>query len=687
MPKIIIDGKDFEVEENLSIIQACEVSGVEIPRFCYHEKLSIAGNCRMCLVDIEDARGMSPKPVASCAMQVSDGLKIHTKTQRVKKAREGVMEFLLINHPLDCPICDQGGECDLQDQSVAYGVGGSRYEQNKRSVENKDMGPFIKTEMNRCIHCTRCVRFSTEVSGSDEIGAIGRGRDMEITTYLDEAVKSELSGNVIDLCPVGALTSKPYAFSARPWELKQTESIDIMDAVGSNIRIDTKGNKVMRVLPRNNDEINEEWISDKTRFFWDGLSLQRIDKPYLRADGKLKPISWEKALNVASSKLLNTKPEKIASIIGDLASIESIYALKKLMDLIKSPNTECRQDGSKISGSRERWLFNSKLSGIDESDGCLLIGTNPRIEASIINSRLIRKSKENNYSIGLLGSKVDLNYDYKFLGDDPTIIYDLINGKSSFSKNLSKMNKPLMIIGQGALRGDKGENYLNLCIELAYKYNFLKDDWNGFNVLHTAASRPGAMEIGFLPGEKGKNLDQIIKSYKTGGISTLFLLGADEIDISEKNDCFIIYQGHHGDKGANIADLILPSPSFNEQNGLFINTEGRVQESIRATFPLGEAKEDWEIISLISKNMGLENIFISFEELRSSLFHDHPNLSDLDFCLPSERFPKKLVTKDIKDHIFTDSLNNFWLSNSITRSSKLMCERNNISKKLEQVID
>ena len=687
MPKIIIDGKDFEVEENLSIIQACEVSGVEIPRFCYHEKLSIAGNCRMCLVDIEDARGMSPKPVASCAMQVSDGLKIHTKTQRVKKAREGVMEFLLINHPLDCPICDQGGECDLQDQSVAYGVGGSRYEQNKRSVENKDMGPFIKTEMNRCIHCTRCVRFSTEVSGSDEIGAIGRGRDMEITTYLDVAVKSELSGNVIDLCPVGALTSKPYAFSARPWELKQTESIDIMDAVGSNIRIDTKGNKVMRVLPRNNDEINEEWISDKTRFFWDGLSLQRIDKPYLRADGKLKQISWEKALNVASSKLLNTKPEKIASIIGDLASIESIYALKKLMDLIKSPNTECRQDGSKISGDRERWLFNSKLLGIDESDGCLLIGTNPRMEASIINSRLIRKSKENNYSIGLLGSKVDLNYDYKFLGDDPAIIYDLIDGKSSFSKNLSKMNKPLMIIGQGALRGDKGENYLNLCIELAYKYNFLKDDWNGFNVLHTAASRPGAMEIGFLPGEKGKNLDQIIKSYKTGGISTLFLLGADEIDISEKNDCFIIYQGHHGDKGANIADLILPSPSFNEQNGLFINTEGRVQESIRATFPLGEAKEDWEIISLISKNMGLENIFISFEELRSSLFHDHPNLSDLDFCLPSERFPKKLVTKDIKDHIFTDSLNNFWLSNSITRSSKLMCERNNISKKLEQVID
>jgi len=681
MPKIVIDGKDFEVEENLSIIQACEVSGVEIPRFCYHEKLSVAGNCRMCLVDIEDARGMSPKPVASCAMQVSDGLKIHTKTQRVKKAREGVMEFLLINHPLDCPICDQGGECDLQDQSVAYGLGGSRYEQNKRSVENKDMGPFIKTEMNRCIHCTRCVRFSTEVSGSDEIGAIGRGRDMEITTYLDIAVKSELSGNVIDLCPVGALTSKPYAFSARPWELKQTESIDVMDAIGSNIRIDTKGNKVMRVLPRNNDEVNEEWISDKTRFFWDGLSLQRIDKPYLRENGKLRQVSWNKAIDVASDKLLNTNPEKIASITGDLVSIESIYSIKKLMDSIKSPNTECRQDGSKINGGREKWLFNSKLSGIDVSDGCLLIGTNPRIEAALINSRIIRKSKENNYSIGLLGDKSELNYNYDYLGDDPSIIYDLIDNNNPFCEKLSEMNKPLMIIGQGALKGDEGEDYLNLCIELANNYNFLKNDWNGFNVLHTAASRPGAMEIGFLPGERGKDLDQIIDGYKKGDISTLFLLGADEIEISEKTDCFVIYQGHHGDKGANIADLILPSPSFNEQNGLFINTEGRIQESIRATFPIGEAKEDWEIISLISKKMGLENIDNSFEDLRSSLFQSFPHLADIDMCLSGEKLPKKIERKDIKQHVFKNSLNNFWLSNSITRSSRLMCERNNISVK------
>ena len=675
--QIFINNIEYEANENDTIIQVADRHEIHIPRFCYHKRLSIVASCRMCLVDVEGSK--YPQP--ACSTLVREGMKVNTLNSTTENAQKNTMEFLLINHPLDCPICDQGGECDLQDQSVAYGLGGSRYEQNKRSVENKDMGPFIKTEMNRCIHCTRCVRFSTEVSGSDEIGAIGRGRDMEITTYLDIAVKSELSGNVIDLCPVGALTSKPYAFSARPWELKQTESIDVMDAVGSNIRIDTKGNKVMRVLPRNNDEVNEEWISDKTRFFWDGLSLQRIDKPYLRENGKLRQVSWDKAIDVASDKLLNTNPEKIASITGDLVSIESIYSIKKLMDSIKSPNTECRQDGSKINGGREKWLFNSKLSGIDESDGCLLIGTNPRIEAALINSRIIRKSKENNYSIGLLGNKSELNYNYDYLGDDPSIIYDLINNNNPFCKKLSEMNKPLMIIGQGALKGDEGEDYLNLCIELANNYNFLNNHWNGFNVLHTAASRPGAMEIGFLPGERGKDLDQIIDGYKKGDISTLFLLGADEIEISEKTDCFIIYQGHHGDKGANIADLILPSPSFNEQNGLFINTEGRIQESVRATFPIGEAKEDWEIISLISKKMGLENIDNSFEDLRSSLFQSFPHLADIDMCLSGEKLPEKIERRDIKQHVFKSSLNNFWLSNSITRSSRLMCERNNISTK------
>ena len=409
--------------------------------------------------------------------------------------------------------------------------------------------------------------------------------------------------------------------------------------------------------------------------------MQRIDTPYLIENGKLRQVSWKKAIDVASDKLLNTNPKKIASITGDLVSIESIYSIKKLMDSIKSPNTECRQDGSKINGGREKWLFNSKLSGIDVSDGCLLIGTNPRIEAALINSRIVRKSKEKNYSVGLLGNKSELNYNYDYLGDDPSIIYDLIDNNNPFCEKLSEMNKPLMIIGQGALKGDEGEDYLNLCIELANNYNFLKNDWNGFNVLHTAASRPGAMEIGFLPGERGKDLDQIIDGYKKGDISTLFLLGADEIEISEKTDCFVIYQGHHGDKGAIIADLILPSRSFNEQNGLFINTEGRIQESIRATFPIGEAKEDWEIISLISKKMGLENIDNSFEDLRSSLFQSFPHLADIDMCLSGEKLPEKIERKDIKQHVFKNSLNNFWLSNSITRSSRLMCERNNISVK------
>ena len=675
MTKVIIDGKTFEVEEGLSIIQACEDSGVEIPRFCYHERLSVAGNCRMCLVDIEDSRGMSPKPVASCAVPISEGLIIHTKTDRVKSAREGIMEFLLINHPLDCPICDQGGECDLQDQSVAYGFGASRYEQDKRSVENKDMGPFIKTEMTRCIHCTRCVRFSSEVTGADEIGAIGRGRDMEITTYLDNAVQSELSGNVIDLCPVGALTSKPYAFSARPWELKHTESIDVMDAVGSNIRIDTKGNKVMRVLPRVNEEVNEEWISDKTRFFSDGLGLQRIDRPYLKENGKLKEVSWEKAINVLSNKLLSSKPEEVASISGDLPSIESVYSLKKLMNFIGSPNIECREDGSKISGNRERWLFNSKFSGIEESDGCLLIGTNPRYEAALINSRILRKSKESNYSIGLLGKENQLNYGYNFLGEDPRTINDLISGSHAFCSKLKTMNKPIMIIGQGALTGNSGEDFLNLCIKLANKYNFLRHDWNGFNVLHNVASRPGAMEVGFLPESGGRNLDQILEGCNDGKISTLFLLGADEVVLGDTSDCFVVYLGHHGDNGAHQADLILPSPAFNEQNGLYLNTEGRVQESVRATFPVGDAKEDWEIVSMISKKMNLDFQINSFDELRDEIFKSFPDLKKFDQCILGS-LPKEMKNQNIKKHKFCNAVENFWLTNSITRSSKILCDRN-----------
>ena len=680
MVNIEINGIEYEVEEGLALIQACEEAGIDIPRFCYHERLSVAGNCRMCLVDVEDSRGLSPKPVASCAVQVSEGIKIYTKTERVKNAREGVMEFLLINHPLDCPICDQGGECDLQDQAMAFGHGESRFFDDKRAVENKGMGPFIKTEMTRCIHCTRCVRFSSEVSGNHEIGAIGRGNDMEITTYLNSSVESELSGNVIDLCPVGALTSKPYAFSARPWELKKTETIDVMDALGSNIRIDSKGLKVMRVLPRLNEEINEEWITDKTRFFWDGLSFQRIDKPYKRVGKKLVKTTWDDAIDLAKKNLISNKPEEIAAISGDLVPIESVYSLKKLLKGIKVKNYDCRQDGSKISGPKERWLFNSTISGIDESDGCLLIGTNPRKEAPLLNSRILRQSRITSYPLGLIGTKCDLTYDYEILGEDPKIVQEILEGKNSFCDKLKLTEKPVMIVGQGALTGDKGSEFLDLCIELAYKFNFINNEWNGFNVLHTAASRAGAMSIDFIPEEDGKNTEEIINGCKEGLIKTIFLLGADELQLSDLDNCYVIYQGHHGDKGANNADLILPSAAFCEQNGLYMNTEGRVQESVRSVFPVGEAKEDWEIIRLISEALNLNSDFQTHEELRNKIYKEYPNLDPFnDF--QRNTLPEKKDGNDISGHKFSEAITNYWFTNSIARASLNLSDRNNFTQK------
>ena len=678
MVSIQIDGKDFEVEEDLAIIQACELAGAEVPRFCYHEKLSVAGNCRMCLVDVEDSRGMSPKPIASCAMQVSEGLKIYTKTERVKNAQEGALEFLLMNHPLDCPICDQGGECDLQDQSMAFGFGSSRFEGDKRAVENKDMGPFIKTEMTRCIHCTRCVRFSSEISGNDEIGSIGRGHDMEITTYLNKAVESELSGNVIDLCPVGALTSKPFAFTARSWELNKTETIDVMDAMGSNIRIDSKGLRVMRVLPRLNEDINEEWITDKARFFWDGLSLQRIDVPYKRVNGSLKSTTWEDAINIAAEKLSKSEPENIAAISGDLSNIESVYALKKLMNNLNCKNIDCRQDGAKISGSRERWLFNTTFSRIEDSDGCLIIGSDLRKEAPLLNSRILRKSRTSNYNIGVIGFENDLTYNYNFLGESPSIVEDLLNEKIDFSKDLKLMKNPCMIIGQGALLGSNGEDFLNLCINLAHKYNFLTDGWNGFNVLHNAASRPGAMSIDFLPGDLGKSTEEIIKSCNSNDLDVLYLLGADEIKLKNHKNCFIIYQGHHGDEGAHNADIIFPAPAFCEQNGLYMNTEGIVQESIRSIYPLGEAKEDWEIFNLLSKELSFDLGYKDQSELRNMIFEEFPFIDPFNVSreLP---FPEKVDYKNINGHEFKEIIENYWTTNSVVRASNNLSVRNNFN--------
>ena len=679
MVNIKIDDKDYEVEDGLAIIQACEIAGVEVPRFCYHEKLSIAGNCRMCLVDVEDSRGLSPKPVASCAMQVSEGLKIYTKSERVKNAQEGALEFLLMNHPLDCPICDQGGECDLQDQSMAFGYGSSRFDGDKRAVESKDMGPFIKTEMTRCIHCTRCVRFSSEISGNDEIGSIGRGHDMEITTYLNQAVESELSGNVIDLCPVGALTSKPYAFSARPWELNKTETIDIMDAMGSNIRIDSKGLRVMRVLPRLNEDINEEWITDKTRFFWDGLNNQRIDKPYKRVDGILKPTSWKSALELAKEKISNSKSEKISALSGDLVDIESIYALKKLMKNIGSDNFDCRQDGSRISGPPERWLFNSTFNGIEDSDGCLIIGSDIRKEAPLLNSRLLRKSRDDEYKIGVIGFNNDLTFDFNFLGENPSIVEDILIENNNFCNDLSSMKKPLMILGQGALIGKDAQNFQNICIELAYKFNFINNDWNGFNVLHSAASRAGAMSIGFFPSGKGMITEEIISNYNNNKLDLLYLLGADELNLEMNDDCFVIYQGHHGDIGAQIADLVFPAAAFCEQNGLYMNTEGRVQESIRSTFPLGEAKENWEIIYLLAKEMSIDIGFSNLNELRNQLIEEFPIIDPYrEFePLPS---PKKDEFNKLNGHQFKRIIDSYWQTNSIARASSNLSKRNNYIK-------
>ena len=679
MVNIKIDDKDYEVEDGLAIIQACEIAGVEVPRFCYHEKLSIAGNCRMCLVDVEDSRGLSPKPVASCAMQVSEGLKIYTKSERVKNAQEGALEFLLMNHPLDCPVCDQGGECDLQDQSLYYGFDGSRFKENKRLVKDKYMGPLIKTQMTRCIHCTRCIRFATEVAGVPELGAIGRGEDMEITTYLNQAVESELSGNVIDLCPVGALTSKPYAFSARPWELNKTETIDIMDAMGSNIRIDSKGLRVMRVLPRLNEDINEEWITDKTRFFWDGLNNQRIDKPYKRVDGILKPTSWKSALELAKEKISNSKSEKISALSGDLVDIESIYALKKLMKYIGSDNFDCRQDGSRISGPPERWLFNSTFNGIEDSDGCLIIGSDIRKEAPLLNSRLLRKSRDDEYKIGVIGFNNDLTFDFNFLGENPSIVEDILIENNNFCNDLSSMKKPLMILGQGALIGKDAQNFQNICIELAYKFNFINNDWNGFNVLHSAASRAGAMSIGFFPSGKGMITEEIISNYNNNKLDLLYLLGADELNLEKNDDCFVIYQGHHGDIGAQIADLVFPAAAFCEQNGLYMNTEGRVQESIRSTFPLGEAKENWEIIYLLAKEMSIDIGFSNLNELRNQLIEEFPIINPYrEFePLPS---PKKDEFNKLNGHQFKRIIDSYWQTNSIARASSNLSKRNNYIK-------
>jgi len=674
--KIKVNGREIDVAPNLTLLQACEAAGEEIPRFCYHERLSVAGNCRMCLIEV---KGGPPKPVASCAQNVRDlragpngePPELFTNTPMVKKAREGVMEFLLINHPLDCPICDQGGECDLQDQAVAYGRDGSRYEENKRAVEEKYMGPLIKTIMTRCIQCTRCVRFATEIAGVDDLGLINRGENAEITTYLEKAVESELTGNLIDVCPVGALTSKPYAFSARPWELTKTETIDVMDAVGSNIRIDARGREVMRILPRLHPDINEEWISDKTRFIWDGLKRQRLDRPYIRENGKLRPASWDEALTAAAERLKSTPGERIAAIVGDLAPAEAIKALKDLTASIGTPHTDCRQDGAPLGGVRESYLFNSGIAGVERADRILLVGTNPRWEAPLVNAR-IRKTWLANLAmkIAVVGEKRDLTFDYDWLGA----------GAESLAKGaefLKGAERPMIIIGVGAIARADGPAVLAEIASLAKAAGVVKDGWNGFNILHCAAARVAALDLNFLPKAGGRDFAGILNGVEEKAIDVVYNLGCDEFDAAKLKGAFVVYQGHHGDAGARYADVIFPGASYAEQSGVYANTEGRAQIASRAHFPYGEAREDWAIIRALSGRVGKTLPYDDIFALRQAMIADAPALGRIDQG-PSGAAPLDLAKVGARGAMspepFRSPVKDFYMTNPIARASRTMAE-------------
>ncbi|WP_421611349.1 NADH-quinone oxidoreductase subunit NuoG [Agrobacterium tumefaciens] len=679
MAKLKVDGKEIEVPDHFTLLQACEEAGAEVPRFCFHERLSVAGNCRMCLIEV---KGGPPKPAASCAMGVRDVRggpngelpEVFTNTPMVKKAREGVMEFLLINHPLDCPICDQGGECDLQDQAMAFGIAGSRYAENKRAVEDKYIGPLVKTVMNRCIHCTRCVRFTTEVAGIAELGLIGRGEDAEITTYLEQAMTSELQGNVVDLCPVGALTSKPFAFTARPWELNKTETIDVMDALGSAIRVDTRGREVMRVMPRVNEAINEEWISDKSRFIWDGLKTQRLDRPYVRKDGRLQPASWGEAFGAIKQAVAATSGSKIGAIAGDLASVEEMFALKSLLASLGSANVDCRQDGAALDPSlgRASYLFNSTIEGIEHADALLIVGANPRYEAAVLNARIRKRWRRGGFPIGVIGEAGELRYNYEYLGSGAETLSDLANGSHSFIEKLKSANNPLIIIGQGALARADGAAVLAAAAKLAVSVGAISEEWNGFSVLHTAAARVGGLDIGFVPGEGGVAAAEMVTS-----MDVLFLLGADEIDLSNKGAKFTVYIGSHGDHGAMNADVILPGAAYTEKSGIWVNTEGRVQVGNRAGFAPGEAREDWAILRALSDVLGKKLPFDSLSALRGQLYVAHPHLAETDEIVAGNGADVEALAAragSLNKSAFASPVKDFYLTNPIARASAVMAE-------------
>jgi len=668
MPKMKIDGIDIEVPAGISVLQACELAGVEIPRFCYHERLSIAGNCRMCLVEQEKA----PKPIASCAMPVMDGMVIKTNTPTVKKARNGVMEFLLVNHPLDCPICDQGGECDLQDQAMAYGYDRSRFHENKRAVPDKDLGPLVKTSMNRCIQCTRCVRFATEVAGVEELGATGRGEQMEVTTYVHKTLSSELSGNIVDLCPVGALTSKPYAFNARPWELRKTESVDVMDALGSNIRVDTRGAEVMRVLPRINDDVNEEWIADKTRHAIDGLKRQRLDQPYVRRDGKLKSASWGEAFDAIAARLKDVTGDKVAAIAGDQCDAEAMVALKDLMAGLGVSAVECRQDGATLDASvRGAYLFNAGIAGIDQADVILLLGTNPRWEAPVLNARIRKRYLTGKLKVALIGDvPADLTYPFDRLGHGPATLRELADGKLAFADVLKGAKNPLIIVGQGALRRTDGAAVLAQARALVEAINAVREDWNGFCVLHTAAARVAGLDLGLVAAG---GIEGIYAGCETGDIEVVYLLAADEIDTKRLGKAFVIYQGHHGDAGAHRADVILPGAAYTEKPGTYVNTEGRVQLAKRAGFPPGDAREDWAILRALSAALGKALPYDTLDQVRQRLVKANPVFAALDQQNAGAwgAFGQAGQTTDAP---FVSPISNYFMTCPISRASQTMAD-------------
>ncbi|WP_343713563.1 NADH-quinone oxidoreductase subunit NuoG [Inquilinus sp.] len=668
MPKLTIDGIEIEVEPGTSVLQACERLGIEVPRFCFHDKLSVPANCRMCLVEMEKA----PKPIASCAMPAGDGMVIKTNTDVVRDARRGIMEFLLINHPLDCPICDQGGECDLQDQAVAYGFDRGRYTEGKRAVTDKYLGPLIETFMTRCIQCTRCIRFIDEIAGVPVLGGVNRGEHMEITTYVEQAIASELSGNLVDVCPVGALTSKPYAFSARPWELRKTESIDVLDAVGSNIRIDARGGEVMRVLPRLNEDVNEEWISDKTRYAIDGLKRRRIDRPYVRRDGKLQPASWAEAFQAIAAKTQRLDGKRMAAIAGDTVDAEAMVALKDLMTAFGSPNLDCRQDGAKLpAGPRGAYLFNSGLAGIEQADVILLVGTNPRSEAAIVNARIRKRWLRNGLTVGVVGPDVDLTYRTRHLGAGPETLAAIADGTDGFAEVLRNAKAPLLIVGQGALTREDGAQVLAACRRIAESYGLVRDGWNGFNVLHTAAARVGGLDLGFLPGPGGRDVLGILDGAQKGEIDFVWLLAADEIDTGRLGKAFVVYQGHHGDRGAHRADVILPGAAYTEKNATYVNTEGRVQQARMAVFPPGEAREDWKILRAASEALGRKLPYDSLREVRQRLVAVNPVFGAPDVQAPGE-WGAFGAEGTMGTAPFVSAVENFYMTDPISRASETM---------------